>query len=162
MSKVLILSRTYPSYHPKKGQPTYFVEKLYNSIYQDECDWSSALGDVSNYVVELNHLIREKKHHTIRAGSRFKVGEKFSPRVWSGKPYASKQIIIAPDVEVKKVWNFTKDLISDNFHLNSKPITAGNLIEIAHNDGLKINDFFAWFNKPFNGQIIAWSNEISY
>ena len=27
-------------------------------------------------------------------------------RVWSGQPYQSKQIIIAPPIQVKKVWDF--------------------------------------------------------
>lgn len=38
-----------------------------------------------------------------------KVGDKFSPRVWSGKPYRSKMITIAPDIEVKQIWDFERD-----------------------------------------------------
>jgi hypothetical protein len=30
--KVITFSRTYPSYHPKAGQPTYFVEKVWSSL----------------------------------------------------------------------------------------------------------------------------------
>lgn len=33
MAKVITFSRTFPSYHPKAGQPTYFVEKFYNSLF---------------------------------------------------------------------------------------------------------------------------------
>lgn len=35
MSRVITFSRTYPSYHPKAGQPTYFVEKVMNSFHVD-------------------------------------------------------------------------------------------------------------------------------
>lgn len=32
MSKVITFSRTFPAYHPRKGEPTYFVEKFWTSI----------------------------------------------------------------------------------------------------------------------------------
>lgn len=38
------------------------------------------------------------KYHTIRAGNRFKKGDYFSPRIWTDKPYASKQYQFHPDI----------------------------------------------------------------
>ena len=33
MSRVLILSRQFPKYHPKSGEDTFFVEKFLKSVY---------------------------------------------------------------------------------------------------------------------------------
>ncbi len=145
----------FPSYHPRAGEPTYFLEKILTSI-----------GD-ENFL-SVNHGY-EPKHHTIRAGHRWKVGDKFSPRVWSGKPYQSKQIIIAPDIEVKKVWDFEIDecdvwaigLPNTQIKYTDEQQDA----MIAKNDGLTEQDLYWWFKgakKPFIGQIICWDDSIEY
>jgi len=92
MAKVITFSRTFPTYHPKAGQPTNFVEQFYNSIdpYKQTNVWDR--NDLS-FINEIAMNEGRKKHHTIRAGSRWREGEKFSPRIWSGKPYNSKQIV---------------------------------------------------------------------
>ena len=167
MSRVITFSRKFPSYHPEKGNETYFVEQLYNSLYEKSGDWSDAIdpdGKNTSYVIPLNHSIADKKHHTIRAGRRWKVGDKFSPRVWSGKPYKSKQIIIAPDIEIKKVWDF--NLLGGNCFTSWKDyLQDKDLKEIAKNDGLSLIDFMEWFadfSKNFEGQIICWNENINY
>lgn len=107
------------------------------------------------------------KHHTIRAGNRWKVGDKFSPRVWSGKPRNSKQIIIAPDIEIKKVFDFEMDL-NGIYSINGKYISHKSYHKLANNDGLTEVDMQFWFmpnmNKPkeFKGQIICWDENINY
>ena len=169
MSKVLTFSRTYPAYHPKKGQPTNFIEKIWLSLISEgiistskaiELSKNTGIGDFTmNNIRSIDLLL---KNHTIRAGQRFKVGDKFSPRVWSGKPYQSKQIIIAPDIEVKKTWDF--ESVSDGtFLLNGKyvDVTSSNIPE---NDGLNTDDFLDWFpvGKEFKGQIICWNENIEY
>ena len=116
MSKVITFSRVFPAYHPKKGQPTFFVEKIWQSFGINPLFPSPSLSIHNTHLpYDIVHLVGDDlvylheydpKHHTIRAGNRWKVGDKFSPRVWSGKPYNSKQIIIAPDIEIKKVWEF--------------------------------------------------------
>jgi len=170
MSKVITFSRHFQKSHPKAGQPTRFVEKLVESFndlgcYKEEEDIED--GDFSLYemIIQFPDFNFQKeniwrKHHTIRGGNRFKVGDKFSPRVWSGKPYASKQIIISPDIEVKQTWEFSFD--GDWFFLNKSIVYELKLSEIAGNDGLSLNDFKAWFPKPFVGQIICWSDDVCY
>ena len=164
MSKIITFSRTFPAYHPKKGQQTYFVEKFYNSIYEEEGDWISALGTLQNYVVELDHTVRQLKHHTIRSGHRWKAGDYFSPRVWSGRPYNSPMITIAPDTKIEKVWDFMIDpLESGELYINCA-LANHRLKEIAKNDGLELQDLLEWFKypKPFDGQIISWNKNINY
>ena len=165
MSRVIIFSRMFPSYHPKKGEPTFFVEKIYKSLYLMKAV-PKEIVEAFNFEI-MNDDAVAPKHHTIRAGNRWKVGDNFSPRVWSGKPYQSKQVTIASDIEIKKIWTFEIS-VSGYYSLNEnyKPyLTAKQIIEIAKNDGLDINDFFAWFEKtkrPFLGQVICWNENINY
>jgi len=191
MAKVITFSRTFPSYHPKAGEPTYFVEKIYRS-YSVEClsevfalpvsplDIASLNAKlpfeiVDNFYKSLiswgskpgEQPILKQKHHTIRAGHRFKVGEMFSPRVWSGKPYNSKQIIIAPDIKIDKIWSFKIIVGKKQMHilLNGEQVAADTLGIIAHHDGLSFVDFMHWFKYPgtaFEGQIICWNENIDY
>ena len=166
MSKVITFSRTFPAYHPKAGQPTNFVRKI----------WEGLLPCIRNEYMD-NILLKEDrryfmngklepKYHTIRGGKRWKVGDKFSPRVWSGNPYNSKQIIIAPDIEIKKVWDFEISDYGNNILLNGKDIYFdGNTInDIGYNDGLNHEDLLDWFQypKPFKGQIICWNENVNY
>jgi hypothetical protein len=166
MSKVLTFSRVFPSYHPRKGEPTYFVEKITRSLHEQGLKpWDILNKIFSNEM----YYICEAKHHTIRAGHRWKVGDKFSPRVWSGKPYQSKQIIIAPDIEIKKVWDIRIHTIAHwiNYSGMMFPIDYK---ELAKNDGLSTKDFLDWFGNPtqkgfkdvFFGQIICWNENIEY
>lgn len=174
--KVITFSRVFPAYHPKKGQPTYFVEKIWKSfginphfpspslsIHNQSLPYSliKSVGETLDCPNFFN-----PKHHTIRAGNRWKVGDKFSPRVWSGKPYQSKQIIIAPDIEVKKVWDLK--VSNKGFFINGNFCNVDIMDSIIKNDGLSVDDFYDWFEKHIkdskesNLQIICWNNEVDY
>lgn len=180
MAKVITFSRVFPSYHLKAGQPTHFVEQMMNSLGIDYWDWpyinklyelnAKAISDgrltkkqlYRFWMSELNYKIKSKKHHTIRAGQRFAEGELFSPRVWSGKPYASPQIILWDDIEINSLWGF--EATKDDYLLNGTDIVGNRPLvdKLAGNDGLNWKDLFSWFNKPFAGQVICWSKDISY
>ncbi len=163
MAKVITFSRTFPAYHPKAGQPTYFVEKFYNSLFSRNnlMDYPKGL--------EINESILEMKNHTIRAGERWKKGEYFSPRVWSGKPYNTPQIILAKDTLITDVYDFeiSKHAV---IYLNRKPIYefcgeyTGLIKTVAKNDGLDPNELLDWFKYPkeFKGQIICWNRNAQY
>lgn len=174
MAKVITFSRTFPTYHPKKGKGTNFIEKFLTSIglenltkkQFEDCE-TLICGEAKGVLPEMIELYTPK-HHTIRAGNRFKAGDYFSPRVWSGKPYNSKQIILAPDTEIKKVWNFK--INRGGFYINDRLYDGemeGHfelLEEIAKNDGLNRHDLIAWFKYPksFDGQIICWNKNVNY
>jgi hypothetical protein len=166
MAKIITFSRVFPSTHPRKGQATHFVEQIWNGLNelglpvpankQLPHDFMWSILPLSNYGC---------KYHTIRAGSRWKVGDKFTPRVWSGEPYRSRQIVIAPDIEIKKVWSIEiwgcgKMVAIPNAR---PPVLATNQIgTLAKNDGLSSADFSAWFKATFEGQIICWNESIEY
>jgi len=174
MSKVITFSRVFPGYHPKAGQPTYFVEQVIKGLpysLDDDAAWGNIelCKKLSLAIDQWKDLGR--KYHTIRAGHRFKAGECFSPRVWSGKPYNSKQIQFAPDIQIVKTWDFQVDgdgcfwIISDNDNESHEVLER-----LANNDGLSFRDFEAWFTlspdyrkeQEFNGQIICWNESIEY
>lgn len=174
MSKVLVFSRVFPSYHPLKGAQTYFVEKLYSSFLLPNIPGIKKNIPLSSKM-SLSDDYFEPKHHTIRAGNRWKAGDKFSPRVWSGKPYSSKQITIYDDVEIKKVFDFKIEAGGHNvlvringrafYEENERFTTETEALRIlAQNDGLSIGEIKKWFKwpKPFDGQIICWNDKIEY
>lgn len=179
MAKVITFSRTFPAYHPKKGQPTFFVEQFINWYYNNNeipeagmFDLLKSINiiDIEPFVDSLDHdVVGMYKYHTIRAGNRFKAGDYFSPRVWSGKPYNSKQIIIAPDTLIEKTFDFEID--GYNFIINGKLFYCQHksqwhthMEELCKNDGLNRHDLIAWFKypEPFKGQIICWNKNINY
>jgi hypothetical protein len=99
--RVITFSRTFPGYHPQAGKQTFFVEKVLKSIYWNKNDYKE-IDQPDGLDFDLGIYIEsDPKHHTIRAGHRWKEGDWFSPRVWSGKPYNSKQIQFAPDIQLK-------------------------------------------------------------
>lgn len=107
MAKVRTFSRVFPSYHPKAGQQTHFVEQIWNSLRELNLPLPKKADFTKEFMWSISPLSNFGcKHHTIRAGNHFEPGDYFSPRVWTGKPYCTKQIIIAPDIQVKQTWHF--------------------------------------------------------
>jgi hypothetical protein len=169
--KVITFSRTFPSTHPRKGEPTLFVEKIWQGLNTFPLTVSEIVADADPRLEEQlkNHFTKvyDPKWHTIRKGNRWKVGDWFHPRVWSGKPYRSKQVDISIPIEIKKIWEFEMDL-NGVYSLDGKYLNNDLYEEFALNDGLSEEDMQFWFmpnyNKPkqFKGQVICWSEKINY
>lgn len=164
MSRVIIFSRHFPSYHSRAGEPTYFVEKFWKSLGGVSTQYTDPFigEDYKKSIVWGYQLVEGCKYHTIRSSNRWKVGDKFSPRVWSGKAYKSKMITIAPDIEIKKVWDF--EIRGGVFFINNEFMGYNYTIDLAENDGLDLQDMLDWFRYPneFTGQIITWNDKIDY
>jgi len=167
MTKVMTFARVFPTWHLRKGDPTMFVESL--GLGFPDCVFKDFItADFLLYPMLGKPLGRIKgiypKYHTIRSGDRWKVGDKFSPRVWSGKPYRSKQIIIAPIIEIKRVWHI--EIINNKVIINGVyygEYGSVNVDTLARNDGLTPADMESWFGKKFfSGQIICWNDTIEY
>ena len=166
MSKLITFSRHFQKSHPKAGQPTFFVEKILNSLGLTDLN-QKPIDELNDFFI----IAGDGKHHTIRGGNRFKVGDKFSPRVWSAKPYASKQIVIGPDIEIKKIYN-VRVLVQSFGKLGLQAVISidgndfQNIDLLAKNDGLSQADFLNWFTtkkgETFVGQIICWSDDVCY
>lgn len=173
MAKVITFSRFFPKGHPQEMRPTHFPEKVVKSLGYNpgSNEYWALLHElnpgkqfiVDRFILSLNSFLPEgqEKLHTIRAGNRWKQGDKASLRVWYGKPYRSPQIVIAPDVELVEVYDF--EIAKNPFPIGPDVYHGVNslyfeLDQIAQNDGLSMEDFLAWFKYPqhFEGQILAW------
>lgn len=137
MARVLTFSQKFPCDHPRAGQETNFVSQILGS----------------------------QKIHTIRQGNSRKVGDLFSPRVWSGLPYRSKQVEICGELKIKKIFAIEILKTSEVF-IDGKffcDIGDKGWDQLAKNDGLSSIDMFHWFQKfPFKGQIICWKDDVDY
>lgn len=167
--KVITFSRHFLKGHPRAGEITYFVEKIFKGLV-------GKVVKINPYELGINPKVLETcdpKFHTFRKGYRWKVGDMFSARVWSGSPYRSKQIEFG-QLEVKKIINVTltpktKTLKFDT-ELFGYPTGwyAGLdvVTEVAKNDGLTYDDFWGWFattkNEYLSGQLICWNDKIKY
>lgn len=162
--KVITFSRFFPVTHPKAGQETYFIEKIWDSLPGIPSAYTDRLDNERLNFIRCGNDIVWPKHHTIRAGERWRVGDWFSPRVWCGKPYASKQLEFAPSIQIKRIWTFEKN--EDGKYFVDGHCEGVSLSEIAKNDGLEQQDFESWFysakGKPFKGQILCWNESLEY
>jgi hypothetical protein len=166
--KVITFSTKFPQSHPRKGEPTHFVEKIFAGLAELNSD--TAEFKIPKTFMEYDFHVYYNaipKYHTIRAGNRWKVGDSFSPRIWSGKPYASKQIEFAPPIQIKKILDFKMDL-NGVYAVGGKYLDLDKYNILARNDGLTETDLFHWFmpnfDKPkeFTGQILIWDENIEY
>lgn len=186
------LSRFFPSHHPRKGQPTYFVEKVWSAnVIPERIDLAQILkwnqkqidnpkSKLTAGVVQIfwdnaiTSSVYEPKGHTIREGHNVKVGDTVEFYIWSGKPYNSPQIVVTPRIPVLKTWDIILEAGAENYHrldnitINDDFTDNEILLEIAKNDGLSFEDFEQWFqpanmnHEEFRGQIICWNDSINY
>lgn len=179
MPKVITFSIKFPANHPRKGEPTFFVEKIWQGVNLLPANPDPRLEEQLK-----NHDTKfyDPKWHTIRGGNRWKVGDWFSPRIWSGKPYQSRQIHFALPIQIKKIWNFELRIEQDGggdiqlLYINNKEFlwyeggyNDDTLKRMCRNDGLSEGDFMDWFlihpklkADGFSGQILCWDESIEY
>jgi hypothetical protein len=182
MAKVITVSRKFPSSHPKAGQPTYFVEKIWNSLGGVLDEYRSSWENYQDFKKSIlwSYRMRGDKHHTVRLGRRWQTGDMASIRTWGedvnpkskrSGPYHSKQIVLAPDVEVA-VTNIVIECTGRYFQPMKSTIRPDTFTlissgELAQNDGLSLDDFKDWFNpkgkkQEIEAQIICWNKNIKY
>lgn len=157
---VIMVSRTYPATHPRKGQETNFPAAIISEDKRHTCRG--------------NYALWYKKSLEVQAGRAV-----ISLRYWSGKPYASKQVefcvlywIHVQKVHVYQIPNLICEnggvpvaLINSNHTLifiedSIIPLKRPELF--AAHDGLSMADFNAWFKKPVEDAAILHFTQFSY
>lgn len=165
MAKVILFATSFLQNHPRAGEPTDFLPKIILGLnhYRDRV----TPKEIAMLTCGIDWTSIDPKYTTIRAGRRFKKGDYFSPRIWSGKPYRSSQIIIAPDTLITDTWDFKIEYGS--FYIDRWRVRTPGLDKIAKNDGLSRKDFIDWFipsdishSFEFSGQVIAWNPRVNY
>lgn len=128
---VLTLSRFFPATHKRKGDLTFFRESF---------------REIKLHTIRANAPLWAKRIAEVQQGNAV-----LSVRQWSGKPYRSKQELIAnltkddgvgiqllkfqPDADGCYSW---KQFVIDNHYKT-------NIIFVANNDGLLFEDWKEWF-----------------
>jgi len=125
----LMISRQFPTTHPRKKMPTGFVQAI--------------LDEIKIHTIRLNYEYWLKIANEINEGKAI-----LSLRYWKDKPYHSKQIefyrvnklgIQKLDIGIS-IGNF------DTLTLKIDDIPSEIMVDkLAQNDGLSLNDFFHWF-----------------
>jgi hypothetical protein len=116
---VLTVSEYFPKSHTRAGDPTEFEKKILQ-------------GD-KIHTIRKNAKLWEKRAEKINAGEAV-----LSVRIWTGKPYRSKQKeILSLDKIGTEIINVKSDRPDDLFLLGKY---------FAKNDGLSEADFNAWFD----------------
>lgn len=161
--KVMTFATRFPVKHTRAGQSTHFVEKICKGLLEQGHKLPEGIEGFTIPDVK-------PKWTTIRGGYRWRVGEQFSPRIWSGTPRRSKQIEFAEPITIVKIWKFI--MYDSDCFINGKALSIDQETGVALNDGLERTDFLEWFRlhpkriyvEPsiFEGQIICWNKEIEY
>lgn len=153
---VITLSEYFPVAHPRKGEPTEFVSKFNRASICYKC--ATTIGAVCSADCQ---CYRNAKFHTLRGNydlwhKRFEeiyAGRAYlSVRIWSGKPYASKQIEIArltkDDGIGMQLLCFAGNNSKKDRELH-RPIVGGttkiDYRSLAVMDGLSLQDWEDWF-----------------
>jgi len=173
--KRIVFSTTFPSYHPRKREKTFFIEKIWKGllpVFGEEVmrEWLAPHDgihwDIENIIRSDVRLTRFPKLHTLRPERvirPFQLGDEFLPVIWSGRPYHSPQIQFAPALKVKFL---AETVIHKNLEKYGFPyvVMEGHrflldMDEVAKNDGLEMGDFQDWFPKEKSTlQLISWHN----
>lgn len=144
---VLTVSRTFPTYHKRKGENTGFIEKIKRgqcSMYDNGCchsDCNLFGDDVKIHTIRLNYDFWSKRIREVQDGKAV-----LSLRYWSGKPYNSEQVEFlqldkSSGVGCEKL-SFNGKNILDHLVGWDKET---DIINISNNDGLSLEDFKEWF-----------------
>lgn len=154
---VITLSKVFPVYHPRKGEPTNFNWKLFRSTYKE----FSGVDTLNWFQKNWQPRFIPPKQHTIRGNYDYwhKIFDEIeadraylSVRQWEGKPYASKQVEIMrltkEDGIGMQLLCFAGNQTKKDRELH-RPIVKGtteiDYRTLAANDGLSLQDWEDWF-----------------
>lgn len=122
---VLIISTKFPAYHIKEGQRTDFIEKIF--------------ARRKIHTIRTNYDLWERRFKEIMKGKA-----RLSVRIWTGKPYRSKQTEVFSFVESNGI-GLEKLEHPDNFMFATIEGKKIDWDKVAINDGLDFDDFCEWF-----------------
>ena len=134
-----MLSRQFPVSHPRAGEGTSFNTKILNTVFHNNASWQKI------HTIRANWKLWCDRIYEVRQGKAI-----LSLRQWRDKPYRSKTFEItrltAADGVGVQMLRFYKDrdgMVSWNrFDIDGKYLDIETL---AHNDGLTLEDWKAWF-----------------
>lgn len=146
----LMIAESFPKWHSRAGEPTYFVDKIQNAEVQiTNPFWGAHLLPESEVKKKL-HTFREDYAKWRKRFDKIERGEAcLSVRVWAGVPYRSDQRVIC---NLGKNDGIGLQLLQ--FHEPGKTFTwvgephvdgkRVGVAQFANNDGLTVEDWIRW------------------
>jgi len=173
------LTRKYLAGHPRAGELTYFVEKVYSGFYDlehltltlEQFAEFIALDYASDYLKIIGQedfldVECKPKIHTMRSGNRWRAGMDIHFKIWKGKPYKSKTFNFAPIIPCVSVQDYELINIDSeigpfrNITIDGRELSDEEVQELAVNDGFdNVEDFWDWFQGNCTGQLIHWTDK---
>lgn len=124
---VLIVSEKFPAHHFRKGELTYFISKILNK---------TKLHTIRN-----NYSLWKKRIDEVNRRKAV-----ISLRIWSGKPYNSKQL------EILKITGLGIQLLEfSDEEACIDGVVFPSVDLIAQNDGLNKEELISWFKGRLEG-----------
>jgi hypothetical protein len=152
-----------------KGQPTFFVEKIWRGFYtyffetiaQQHLEYSDKRKEALGELILVQaigrgkiHSIREDKHNRWKPGMKIHMvtGNRTSKR-FQFAPILN--VVTTQKVEIRNIFNDRNAVRIDGRELSETEIE-----QLAINDGFDtVDDFWNWFSmEDFEGKIIHWTN----
>lgn len=136
-----MLSKAFPSTHPRKGEPTRFFDKFLAGQALSREGW---LVDPKLHTIRANFPLWAKRIAEIQRGEAV-----LSVRQWLGAPYRSKQITIATltaedGVGLQQLTDLDTNAYGFYPCVRVDKRNIDKLL-VAQNDGLSLEDWLSWF-----------------
>ena len=140
----IMLSAVFPVTHPRKGQPTGFKDKVLRAVCKTG---ERYLSDIRPKVhtIRANYPLWKKRIEEVQRGDA-----EICLRQWTGKPYRSKTVELArigkaDGVGIQRLtFDKDRDGVASLHFYNVDGCFPGMRL-LAHNDGLSVEDWKAWF-----------------
>lgn len=155
------------------NKPTYFIHKIWSSLYYFLSDFDKEFEKYNNLSKEkfnksvtINPSVFHPKRHTIRRDSknRWKAGNKIHPVINNRTPQRFQFAPILKCISVQAIEIIWTD---EENQRNEFPaiFIDGEILDqeaeknLALNDGFEsVAEFYKYFNTDFYGKIIHWTN----
>jgi hypothetical protein len=150
------ISLTFPAGHPRKSEPTLFIDKITKTLdlHKDESTSETMMSwcreDLKLHTLRSNYALWAKRFEKINKGEA--VLELY---FWTGKPYNSKTVVIrqlgkSEGIGLEKIlYHQNKDVFKWGFKwavgVGEEMKQRVSQATLANNDGLSLHDFVSWF-----------------
>jgi hypothetical protein len=125
---VIMISKVFPSYHTRKGEPTNFKELIESGV--------------KIHTIRQNYELWKKREAKVNAGLAI-----VSLREWEGKPRRSNHVEI---MQLEKISVQSIEPRGMGIEIEGQRIENLTWRLISKNDGLGVNDFYYWFTEALN------------
>lgn len=136
----IMLSKVFPATHYRAGEPAYFSRKVYATKHHR----LSPNEAPKLHTIRANYELWAKRIAEVQAGEAELV-----LREWEGKPYRSKtreimRLTAEDGVGIQRL-KFSGGYLT-KMYIDGQPIKTRNVLHLALNDGLNMNDWVDWFS----------------